>query len=195
MPVDTKVLDHIQSSQLTASAMVQACCTIAREQFEAGDYDAGCAALRRWWKIGEWPSQQGLNQHAAAELLLTAGLLNDAVARTRQVRGGQKLADALLNGAIALFEHLGEKKRAAESRIELGCCYYHQGLFEVSRATLRSSFVELSDGDDELRAVALIRLAIVERHAGRLYDALNLLNEATHITEVASTWIKGRFNT
>ena len=86
MPVDSKLLDHIQSSRLTASEMVQACCTIAREQFEAGDYDAGCAALGRWWKIGEWPSQRGLSQHAAAELLLTAGLLNDAVARTRQVR-------------------------------------------------------------------------------------------------------------
>ena len=195
MPVDTKLLDQIESSRLTASEMVQACCTISREQFEAGDYDAGCAALRRWWKIGEWPNQQGLNLHAAAELLLTAGLLNDAVARTRQVRGGQKLADALFNGAIALFEHLGEKKRAAESRIELGCCYYHQGLFEVSRATLRSSLVELSDGDDELRAVALIRLAILERHAGRLHDALNLLNEAAHITEGASPWIKGRFHT
>src|SRR5947209_20002816 len=64
---------NVETSPLTFSEQVQACCTIAREKLEAGDYDAGCAALRPWWKIGEWPRQQGLSQRAAAELLLTAG--------------------------------------------------------------------------------------------------------------------------
>jgi hypothetical protein len=66
MPVDTKLLGHAQVSSLDQSEQVQACCMIAREQLEAGDFDAGCGALARWWKIGEWPSQQGLNQLAAA---------------------------------------------------------------------------------------------------------------------------------
>ena len=178
-----KSIRSIETSPLTFSEQVQACCTIAREKLEAGDYDAGCAALRSWWKIGEWPRQQGLSQRAAAELLLTAGTLSDAVARTRQVAGGQRLAEALLNGAIALFEHLGDEARAAEGRIELGSCYYHQGLFDLAHATLGSSLSALSDNDRELNAVALIRLAIIERHSGRLGEALNLLNEAAPLSD------------
>jgi signal transduction histidine kinase/ActR/RegA family two-component response regulator len=188
-------IGSIETSPLTFSEQVQACCTIAREKLEAGDYDAGCAALRPWWKIGEWPRQQGLSQRAAAELLLTAGTLSDAVARTRQVAGGQRLAEALLNGAIALFEHLGDEARAAEGRIELGSCYYHQGLFDLAHATLGSSLVALSDNDRELKAVALIRLAIIERHSGRLGEALNLLNEAAPLSDEASPWTKARFHT
>ncbi len=190
-----KSIRSIETSPLTFSEQVQACCTIAREKLEAGDYDAGCAALRSWWKIGEWPRQQGLSQRAAAELLLTAGTLSDAVARTRQVAGGQRLAEALLNGAIALFEHLGDEARAAEGRIELGSCYYHQGLFDLAHATLGSSLVALSDNDRELKAVALIRLAIIERHSGRLGEALNLLNEAAPLSDEASPWTKARFHT
>jgi len=69
MPAAIKLLEHLQFSPLTISGQVQASCTIAREQLEVGDFDAGCGALRRWWKIGEWPNQQGLNQFAAAEFL------------------------------------------------------------------------------------------------------------------------------
>src|SRR5712692_6234391 len=122
----------IETSPLTLSEQVEACCAVAREQLESGEYEAGCIALRPWWKFGEWPSQQGLSQRAAAELLLAAGRLSDGLARAKQVAGGQRLAEALLNGAIALFEHLGDQTRAAEGRIELGSCYYHQGLFDLA---------------------------------------------------------------
>jgi signal transduction histidine kinase/FixJ family two-component response regulator len=194
MPAAIKLLEHLQFSPLTLSGQVQASCTIAREQLEVGDFDAGCAALRRWWKIGEWPNQQGLNQLAAAELLLTAGVLSDSIARTTRVSGGQRLAEALLNGAIALFDHLGESTRTLESRIELGCCYYHQGLFDLSRTTLRSALVALPDSECELKAAALIRLAILERHAGRLHDALNLLNETVPIADSTRAGIQGRLH-
>src|ERR1700720_893889 len=99
---------NIETSSLTLSEEVQACCTIARERLEAGDYDAGCAALQPWWTLGEWPRHAGLNNRAAAELLLTAGILSGWVASTRQVHGDQKQAGGLLNGAIALFEQLEE---------------------------------------------------------------------------------------
>ncbi|MGH9967994.1 MAG: ATP-binding protein [Pyrinomonadaceae bacterium] len=194
MPVDTKLIRHIHTSSLNQSERVQACCSIAREQLEAGDFEAGCAALREWWTVGEWPSQKGLSQLAAADLLLTAGTLSDCVARTSTVAGGQRLAEALLNGAIALFEHSGQTTRVLESRIELGCCYYHQGLFDLSRTTLRASLAALPDNERELKAAALIRLATLERHAGRLHDALNLLNEILPTAEATGAWVKGRLH-
>ncbi|HXQ35856.1 MAG TPA: hypothetical protein VN843_17710, partial [Anaerolineales bacterium] len=42
--------------------------------------------------------------------------------------------------------------------------------------------------DSELRSLALIRLAILERHAGRLQDALARLIEATKVMEKSGPW-------
>src|SRR5689334_432853 len=99
--VDLSLLKHIQAPALTKSEQVLACCAIAREKLEAGDYDAGCAALQSWWKLGEWPSHSGLSNSAAAELLLVAGTLSGWVASSNRIPGGRKPAEALLNGSIA----------------------------------------------------------------------------------------------
>ena len=175
------------------SDRVLACCAIAREKIEIGDYDAGCSVLDAWWKLGEWPIQGGLTVSAAAELLSVAGSLTDSVARARRIVGGQRLAEALLSGASALFDHSNQRIKAIEARIELGCCYYHQGLFDLAHSTLRSCISSLGEEDYELRAVALFRLAIVERHCGRLREALTLLEEVSSLENLISPWTKGRF--
>ena len=180
---------------LGESEQVLACCTIAREKIEIGDYDAGCGVLAPWWKLGEWPNQKGLNRLAAAELLLTSGSLSDSVARAKRIIGGQRLAAALISGAIALFDHVAENTRVIEAQIELGCCYYHQGLFEIAHSTLQSSVTSLTEKDYELRAVALIRLAIVERHSSRLHEALSLLEQVSLVEDKISPWTNGRFQT
>ena len=187
--------DGIRLSSLGESERVLASCAIAREKLEAGDYDGGCALLAPWWKLGEWPNQMGLSRQAAAELLLTAGSLTDSAARANRSIGSQRLAEALICGAVALFDHIGEPTKAVEARIELGCCYYHQGLFGVAHSTLQCCVSNLPNDAYELRAVALIRLAIVERHAGRLQEALNLLEQVSSLETVISPWTKGRFHT
>jgi len=199
--MDAKLKTRIDASQLSASdsplsanEQVKACCTIAREKLEAGDYDEGCAALQRWWTVGEWPKHAGLDDRAAAELLFTAGVLSGLVGSIKQTFGGQKPAEGLLNGAITLFERLEEKTRVAEARVELACCYYRQGLFDLARTTLRSSLQDLSDDEQEIKSLALIRLAVVESHTGRLHDALDLLNEASRFVEASGAWTKGLFH-
>jgi signal transduction histidine kinase/ActR/RegA family two-component response regulator/predicted negative regulator of RcsB-dependent stress response len=183
-------LDHLRESE-----RVLICCNTAREKIEIGNYDAGCAILSPWWKLGKWPTQQGLKPIAAAELLLIAGALTDSVVRVKRMLEGQRLAEALISGAIALFDHLGESTRAIEARIELGCCYYHQGLFDIAHSTLQSCVEELTSEELELKAVALIRLAIVERHSGRLQEALSLLDRVSSLEKLSSAWTKGRFRT
>ncbi|MBC8031987.1 MAG: response regulator [Pyrinomonadaceae bacterium] len=184
----------IEAAPPSLSEHVQACCGIARERLEAGDYDLGCAALQQWWTIGEWPRHSGMEDHAAAELFFTAGVLSGWVSSTRQTYGGQKPAESLLNGAIVLFERLEERTRATEARIELACCYYRQGLFDLARETVRYVLRTLSDDERELKGVALIRLAVVEGRAGRLHDALGLLNEAAPLVKTSGAWTKGRFH-
>ena len=100
---------------LGESEHVLVCCAIAREKIEIGDYDGGCTALNPWWKLGEWPRQVALEPLAAAELLLTTGSLSDSVARAKRIVGGQRLAEALISGAIAIFDCLGETTRAVEA--------------------------------------------------------------------------------
>src|SRR5688572_26406567 len=192
--METKIKNNVQSLAWSLSEQVEACCAIARERLEVGDYDLACAALKQWWTVGQWPSQRGLSQSAAAELLLTAGTLDGWIASTRQVVGGQKNAERLLSGAVALFDHLGETTRSAEGRIELGYCYYRQGLFDLARATLRSCLSDLTESDIDLKENALIRIASVERHAGRLHDALGVLNEAESVLDCLNPWTKGRFH-
>ena len=116
------------------------------------------------------------------------------VASSNHTAGGRKPAEALLNGSIAIFEQLGEKAKAAEGRIELACCYYHQGVFDLARSTLQSALRDLTHEDRELRCVALIRLAVVERFSGRLHDALALLEEAGALLDHANDWPRGRFH-
>src|SRR5688572_15055608 len=142
--VSNQLVDKRQTG-LTESEHVEACCAIAREKLEVGDYDAGVAVLQRWWRVGQWPIQTGLNSKAAAEHLLTAGTLSGLLASTNECAGGQRPAEALLSGAIARFEQLGSKDRASEGRIELGWCYFWQGLFELAQSSLRSANDVLSD--------------------------------------------------
>jgi len=187
-------LQPIPPALLSSSEQVHACCASAREKLEAGDYDSGCAALQQWWTFGEWPRHSGLGDRAAAELFFTAGILSGWVSSTRQVHGGQKPAESLLNGAIALFERLQERTRAAEARIELASCYHRQGLLDLARETVRSLLQTLSEDEGELKGVALLRLAAVECRSGRLHDALGLLNEAAPLVEISGAWTKGRFH-
>src|SRR6185369_10052903 len=83
-------------------------------------------------------------------------------------------------------------RRAAEGRIELALCYYRQGLFDIGRTTLSQVLEELSEDSPELRGLALIRLANLERHAGRLHDALSSLIEAMPAVEVSGPWTTAR---
>jgi tetratricopeptide (TPR) repeat protein len=50
----------------------------------------------------------------------------------------------------------------------------------------------LSADDHELRSLALIRLGSLERHAGRLQEALGCLKEAAGVGELAGPWATGR---
>ena len=178
--------------ELTSNEEVQVYCAISREQIDIGNYKAACRILRPWWSFGLWPKFDGLNQRSCADLLFTVGELAGCVASTKQLPRGQKHSEELLNGSIALFEQLGFRWLAAEGRIELAYCYFRQGLYDVGRATLTRVLAELSDDCWELRSLALIRLAALERQAGRLKEAVTILSEARTIAELCGPWATGR---
>ncbi|HEU4508208.1 MAG TPA: winged helix-turn-helix domain-containing protein [Pyrinomonadaceae bacterium] len=183
---------QIPSVELTLSEQSQVYCAIVREQNDVGNYEAACLVLRPWWSFGDWPKVDGLTPQSCADLLFTVGELASSVASAKQLPRGQKHSEELLNGSIGLFEQLGFRRRAAEARIELAFCYYRQGLFDTARATLMRVLADLSGEDSYVHSLALIRLATLERHAGRLNDALARLTEATAIVQLCGPWATGR---
>jgi len=166
LPINTPFLD------LTLSEQIQVFCAVAREQIDCGNYGAAYAVLKPFWELGTWPNLDGLQASSRADLLFTCGEIAGFIASTNQHPEGQKHGEALLSGAVALFEQLGTKYRLAESRIELGLCYYRQGSFELGRRLLLGVIDRAEDENPELLSLALIRLASLERHAGRPFDAL-----------------------
>lgn len=181
-------------ADLTPAEEVQVFCTVAREQIEAGNFEAACMVLQRWWTIGEWPKVEGLEPASSADLLFTTGALAGWLASSRQVPKGQKHAQALLNGSIALCQQLGLKTRCAEGKIELAYCYYREGLFDLARSTLQEAIRGLPREESEIRSMGLIRLAVVECDAGRLRDSLEVLRQVSEFCELVGPWVTGRYN-
>src|SRR4030095_1291977 len=99
------------------------------------------------------------------DLLFTAGELAGFIASSVNMPRGQKHAEELLNGSVALFEQLGVYRRAAEARIALALCYHRQGLFDIGRTTLIRVLDDLSDDNSELLSLALMRLGGLDRNA------------------------------
>jgi TolB-like protein len=191
---ESQLLNHLQLAEPTPSEQVQVFCAIAREQIDAGNYEAACAVLERWWTLGAWPRLDELSSPSSADLLLTCGTITGWVASARQVPMGQKHAEELLNGSIAIFEQLGLKTRAAEGRIELATCYWREGMSDLARSTLLVALEGLPEEACEIRSVGLVRLALIERTAGRLENAHARLTEAAGLMELTGPWVSARYH-
>jgi tetratricopeptide (TPR) repeat protein len=59
---------------------------------------------------------------------------------------------------------------------------------------MMAALKDLAENDRELKSVCLIRIAIIERHAGRLKDALTRLNEVAGVAKVVGPWATGRYH-
>ena len=67
-------------------------------------------------------------------------------------------------------------------------------MFDFGRSTLVRVLNDLTHNDCELRSLALIRLASLERHAGRPKDALTRLLEARQLVDVSGPWLTSRYS-
>lgn len=197
----SEVQRHSNSSELAVhlqpisiSEEVQIACLVTRGQIEVGNTEAGYLMLHRWYRLGEWPRLEGLNPQLSAYLLLTAGMLAGRFASARLLPRGQKHAEALLNGAISLFEQVGLKPRVAEARSELGRCYDREGMFELARSQFLEALEELPSDYPELISKTLLRLAFAEMKVGHLHDALKRLDDAREVVAAAGLLTSDFFN-
>lgn len=149
-----------------------------RKQFEnKGEYEEARKLLATYWRrIGEHPKLTDLDQYASAEVLLRAGVLTGILGGKNQIEDAQEKAKDLLSESHAIFEAQRNQKKVAEAQTELALCYWRTGEISEARDLLKEALSRLTI-DSEIRAKAIIRLAIVERGASHHEKAFRILTK------------------
>src|SRR2546423_3116301 len=191
-----EILQQIADPSLTPSERARLSVRLSKELEESGRYEEAREALREFWPhAGERPVLDGLDTATKAEVLCRVGVLTRCIGGVKQIEGAQETAKNLISESIAIFEELHDSEKVAEAQIHLAYCYWHQGEFDEARDLLRDALSRLSDTKSEVRALALIRYAIVERSAGRFSEALRIHTEAAPLFEkIGSHALKGMFH-
>jgi tetratricopeptide (TPR) repeat protein len=195
MELETRLLSQIDDAALSCSERAWMRCDLAKRLEEAGNYEDAREVLGDLWQqIGERPQTEGLDDRAAAELLLRVGVLLGWIGSTRQVEGAQERAKNLITESIRQFEALQDKVKTAEALTDLAYCYWREGALDEARVTLVTARSHLTEQDAYQMAVTLLRLAIVEGSASRHNDALHILQEAEAYVEASgSDALRGKF--
>jgi DNA-binding NtrC family response regulator len=192
----SSLLRQLNDRTLSPNQQAQLRCQLARELEEAGDYEAARSAMGELWQcIGERPQIDGLDQNIAAEVLLRTGSLTGWLGSAHQVAGAQGIAKDIISESLGIFESLDLTAKAAEAQIEMALCYWREGAYDEARIRLRDAISRLNNEDNRLKALALLRSAVVENSATRFNDALRILDEAAPlITKCGSHALKGNFH-
>ncbi|HKR10547.1 MAG TPA: hypothetical protein VJT15_00710 [Pyrinomonadaceae bacterium] len=107
-------------------------------------------------------------------MLLRAGVLTGLTGNNRQIDDAQESARNLISESLTIFQSQRYKTKAAEAQTELALCYWRTGEYENASDLLKLALGELT-ADGELKAKAIIRLAVVDIDAGRPTEALDRL--------------------
>jgi len=195
MNLQTQLLHRIDDPTLNRSERAQLRCQLARELEEAGNYEAARSAMGELWqRVDSRPHLEGLDERTAAEVLLRAGTLSGWIGSAKQIERAQEIAKNLISESRAIFDSLHETEKAAEALTDLAYCYWREGAPDEARVILRDALSRLADYDTDVKAVALLRSAIVESSATRYNDALHILTEATPLFAAMSHAIRGKFH-
>jgi CheY-like chemotaxis protein len=196
MDLETQLLHQISDPALDFNERALARCELAKKLEEAGHYVAAQDVMGELWpRFEERPRIEGLDGRAAAEVLLRVGVLTGWIGSTRQIPTAQETAKNLISESLTIFESLQEGTKVAEALTELAYCYWREGASDEARATLQSALGLLTDKDAYQKAVALLRLGLVESSATRLGDALRIFTESAPLFEAIDNHaLKGKFH-
>jgi tetratricopeptide (TPR) repeat protein len=158
-------------------------CRLARKLEGAGAYEDARELLRPFWpRFGERPATDGLDDETAADLLLRAGVLTRWTGGDARLDNAHEAAKDLISESLTLFERLGLVESVAEAQAELAYCYWREGGFDEARVILKEALSRL-DGGGEVKALALLRLALVEDSATRYSEGYRILKENAALFE------------
>ncbi len=185
MNLQVQKVSRTAEGSLSFSERARACCQRARTLEKAGEYRAACEALEEFWPDPTAaPQVESLPEYERAVVLLRAGSLAGWLGSAEQKGGSQEHAKNLITNSIEILERLG-KPEAAEAYSDLALCYWREGAFDEARVILRRVIHELP-ADTKVKAVALVRSAIVEKTATKYDEAHALFKQAEPLVEATN---------
>src|SRR5215208_2028333 len=195
MTLVTSRLRELKNQTFSARRSAEQCCELAKQLEEKGEYEAARKVLSAQWRgIGERPKLAGLEPSTAAEVLLRAGTLTGAIGGKDQIAEAQELAKNLITESLTMFQSLSYGKKIAEAQTELALCYWRTGEINEARDVLKEALSEPTP-DSELKAKAIVRLAIVERTAANYDKALRILTENAPLFQtINNQTLKGSYH-
>jgi tetratricopeptide (TPR) repeat protein len=195
MTLSASLLRQLKNPSLNINQRAQLRCRSARELENSGRYEDARQALGELWqRIGDRPQIEELERGTAAEVLLRAGVLTSWIGGKQQITDAQETAKNLISESASVFESVGHIKRMLEAQTELAVCYWREGGYDEGRAILKGVLSRLHS-ESELKAKAVMRLAIVERSAERYREALNILTSSAGLFDkINNHTVRGGFH-
>jgi tetratricopeptide (TPR) repeat protein len=187
---------QLEAGDLSLNARALLRCRLAKLLERAGDYEGAREAMGELWQgVGARPLLEGLDNEARAMVILRVGALTGWLGDSMQIEGSQELAKDLISEAARGFEELGQMHKVGEARSDLALCYWRAGAFDEARVILDDALSHFGESDTELKAVALVRKAIVERSSTRLHDALDIYKQSADLFgEIADPLLAAHFH-
>jgi CheY-like chemotaxis protein/tetratricopeptide (TPR) repeat protein len=195
--IHSQLLQKISDPTLPKDERARLRCQLAKGLEDLGSFETAREAMGELWAgVGNRPVLDDLSEATAAEVLLRGGTLTGWLGSAKQIEGSQETAKNLITESITRFEALEDVGKVAEAQTEVAFCYWRQGSYDDARVWLLEALGRLPTGaNDEVRAVTLVRLAIVEMSAKRFHDALRIhLDSAPLFQGIASDALKGKFH-
>src|ERR1041385_1291763 len=153
----------------------QLICLTALELKDRGDYDGALRAMAPLWRgVGYRPNTMRLSDEAAAEVLLTSGVLTRWLGNRNEVKEANDYAKDLISESIRFYESLHDLRKAAEARSELGFCYWRVGEHDNARILFNEALERLTTGGND-RANAIIGLSFVAWSESRYNEVIKVL--------------------
>jgi CheY-like chemotaxis protein len=179
MHLAIRILQELDKSGLSRSERALLRCRLAKQEEEAGDYEAASEAMAELWPgLGAQPSVEGLDDQTRAHVFLRVGALTGWIGSAQQIEGSQETAKDFISESLRIFGELGKRSKVGEARSDLALCYWREGAYDEARVTLQQALSEFDEGDIEQRAIALLRKALIERASKRLNEALRTYNNS-----------------
>jgi len=196
MNLTSQILHELTNSDLSQDARAQLLCQLAKQHEDAGNYESGREVLKDFWqRIGDEPVVNGLEPTTKACVLLRVGSLTGHIGSAKQLEGAQETAKDLLSQSSKMSVELQNYEGVASAQIELALCYWREGSFDEARVVLKDVLANLGTQNNDLRAVAMLRCAVVEGSAKKPNEALRIYKDAAPLFEASSNVaLKGKFH-
>jgi tetratricopeptide (TPR) repeat protein len=195
MALPPSLLRELENPSLSVDSRAELYCQAARALEYKGEYEKAQKLLRDYWpRIGERPNVAGLDRLIAADVLLRSGVLTGFIGSKHEIAEAQETAKNLITESLTIFQSTKYPKKIAEAQTELALCYWRAGELNEARDVLNEALSRLPT-ESEVKAKAVVRLAIVECEAAGYAKAFRVLNKnALVFQRINNETLKGAYH-